>query len=332
MQWQAFNGTDQEWDSLVAEFSYAQFTQSSAWKNFQESLGRKVKRLMIQSDDSEVAALCQLVFIKKSIGSYWLAQRGPVLSQEIDTMDAMNALAKQVPDLLDDGAWFVRVEPVPHMDEPHAKLAEPWLRKKSYDPSVTRMIDLTQDEEVIQAQMHQKTRYNIRIGQKHNVEVHRSNQIKDFLLLQKETAARDHFVAQSDEYVTKQFEALHKDGLATLMIAQHQKAVLAANVMIQFGDTMTYLYGASSSTQRNVMAPYILHWESMRLAKSLGYRHYDLWGINPIDSNHIDFKSAWEGITRFKAGWGGQIIELPGTYDLPVNTWLYRFAQLIKRI
>jgi len=332
MKWQLTDITNAQWDRALSNFAYAQFTQSSAWKTFQESLGREVKRFIIKANNDDLLAMCQAVFVKKTIGSFWLAQRGPILSPQIDAMKAMQALADQALGLLGGDAWFFRVEPVPHTEDPYFYLANPWIRKKSHDPSVTRLVNIASDDEAILAQMHQKTRYNIRVSQKNSVKIEESDRLEDFLQLQKDTAARDHFVAQSDAYVTKQFEALKQNGVATLLIAKKDETALAANVLITFGDTVTYLYGASSSEQRNLMAPYLLHWASMQYAKKQGCTYYDLWGVNAQEKNHPDYKGAWEGISRFKAGWGGQIIELPGTYDLPLKRAWYRLAEIIKKI
>ena len=101
---------------------------------------------------------------------------------------------------------------------------------------------------------------------------------------------------------------------------------LAANLEICFGDTVTYLHGASSSTSRESMAPYALHWAAMCEAKREGYRYYDFWGCNPSDPKSFYYKPSWQGITRFKQGWGGELVDLIGTYDLPINKFLYKLA------
>lgn len=319
MEWKQWQGSDLEWDAIVSKFPYAQFTQSSAWKAFQEALGRSVLRL------TDGHAFVQLTHVKKTIGSFWLAQRGPV--GHIDGK-AIPRLA----DTLKDGAWFIRVEPVPAMDARVITMPEPLLRRRSHDPSVTRLIDISADEESILSQMHQKTRYNIRVAEKHGIMARVADSVDTFLLLQRDTAKRDRFEAQSDAYVRKQYEMLGNSGLATILVAEKDGKPLAANVLIAYGDTVTYLYGASSSEDRQLMAPYLLHWESILWAKRNGYRYYDLWGVNPAEKTHPDFKKSWDGISRFKAGWGGAVIELPGTYDLPLKSLLYKIGHSIRQI
>lgn len=66
MEWNHWQGTDQEWDAIISALPYAQFAQSSAWKRFQESLGRKVVRV------SNGDAFCQLALVKKRSGLFGL--------------------------------------------------------------------------------------------------------------------------------------------------------------------------------------------------------------------------------------------------------------------
>lgn len=309
MDWKLWQGSDQDWDAIISAFPHASFAQSSAWAHFQHALGRKVIRI------SNGKGFCQLVLVKKTVGSYWLAQRGPVGEM----------IPSGIGELLPDNAWFIRIEPVDQNPSSN------FLRRASHDPAVTRLLDLSKSEEDLLGEMHSKTRYNIRVAEKHGLAVYETADTDEFLALQKDTASRDGFSAQSDAYVRKQFEHLKVDGVATVLIVGKSNEPLAANFMLGYGDTATYLYGASSSAHRNLMAPYYLHWEAIKWAKKQGYRWYDFWGCNPESEASLDYKKSWEGISRFKAGWGGNIVEYPGTFDLPLRPALYRLARKLGK-
>lgn len=120
-----------------------------------------------------------------------------------------------------------------------------------------------------------------------------------------------------------------ESGVAFLAIAKHENDILATNIMIDFGDTRTYLHGASSNVKRNLMAPYLLHWELMKDAQSKGIKFYDWWGIAPIDA---PADHPWAGISRFKRGFGGEEVEYPGTFDLVLHPIKYRFYQFIRSL
>ncbi len=313
MEWKLWKGSDAEWDAIVSKFPHTSFSQSSAWAELQRALGRDVIRVAASKANQPHVAVCQLALIKKTIGSFWLAQRGPI----------GGLFDESISKLLPGSAWFIRIEP-------DQKPPASFRRRASFDPSVSRLLDLSKTEEKLLADMHQKTRYNIRVAEKNGVTITESNNVDDFLLLQNDTASRDGFTAQSDDYVRKQYKILEKN-LATILIADKDREPLAANFLIAYGDTVTYLYGASSSQNRSLMAPYLLHWESIKWAKQNGYRWYDFWGCNPESKDHPDYKESWEGISRFKAGWGGELIEYPGTYDVPLKKIFYYLMTAYRR-
>ncbi len=74
------------------------------------------------------------------------------------------------------------------------------------------------------------------------------------------------------------------------------------------------------------MAPYLLHWQAIQEAHVTGYKFYDMWGANPESQASFYYKSSWEGITRFKRGWGGRQIDFVGTWDLPLHPLIYQIV------
>lgn len=307
-----------EWDAFVSALPYAQFAQSWAWGEFQASLGRDVKRFFI--NDGENVAAIQLIHQPRAlVGGYWLAPRGPV--GRIDER-LMKFLEKEL-DL--PRGLFIRFEPALPATS-YNLLPTSYIHHRFYNPSTTALLDLTKSEEELLVAMHQKTRYNIRVAEKHGVTV-REGTAKDldaFIKLSHETSSRDQFLHQSDDYLRKTYQVLSKEGMAHLRLAELDGKLLAANMEITYGDTMTYLHGASSSASRNVMAPFILHWDAIRSAKAAGFKTYDFWGCNPESEKAFDFRPRWEGITRFKLGWGSERVSFVGTLDLPKNKLLYR--------
>ncbi|MDP3793798.1 MAG: peptidoglycan bridge formation glycyltransferase FemA/FemB family protein, partial [Candidatus Uhrbacteria bacterium] len=269
---------------------------------------------------------------------YWFAPRGPVLGSPSDKRKIFSLFLKllsvgtihELP-LLAGPSLFDRFEPFIEEDQ---VLIQEMMRtglrhRHAINPSTTLLVDLMKTENELLAQMHPKTRYNIRVADKHGVtvrEARREEDIEIFLRLLQETAERDQFMPQPAKYLRALWEALLPSGMIRLHFAERNGEVLAAHMNVIYGDTMTYLHGASSSTHREMMAPYALHWAVMSEAKRQGYRYYDFWGCNPSNKNHFDYKTTWEGMTRFKEGWGGQKISLVGTWDLPRHSFLYKWV------
>ena len=69
-----------------------------------------------------------------------------------------------------------------------------------------------------------------------------------------------------------------------IAIAEHNGTPLAVHLLISHVETVTYAHGASSSKQRELMAPHLLQWESIKRAKEQGFKKYDFYGIAPEDA------------------------------------------------
>jgi lipid II:glycine glycyltransferase (peptidoglycan interpeptide bridge formation enzyme) len=201
----------------------------------------------------------------------------------------------------------------------------------SIQPADTRLLDVSQSEEQLLATMHQKTRYNIKVAERHEVLIQTGKHfLEDFLRLSKETSTRDNFSLHKDSYYRTMVEMLPDEMLQVYAAIFHNQ-VIAANIVIQYGNATTYLHGASSSEDRNVMAPYLLQWKQIQDAKQCGSRWYDFWGIAP-SAGESKKTEAWSGITRFKNGFGGIERNYVGTFDLKTNPMWYKMYHIAKHL
>ncbi len=194
--------------------------------------------------------------------------------------------------------------------------------KYSLFPNWTQIIDLTQSEEVLLQKMKSKTRYNIRVAQKHNVKVKEETTdegFNTFINLYFETTKRQNYHGHNQIYHRTLFEEL-KSSIAHIFIAYYNDKPLAAYTLFQFKDTLYYPYGGSSNENKNVMAPNLIMWESIMFGKKRGCKGFDMWGSLPPDYSE---NTIWAGFTRFKEGYGGSFVEFVGSYDLVIRPLLY---------
>ncbi len=184
-------------------------------------------------------------------------------------------------------------------------------------PADTCFIDLDKQEEDIIANMKSKTRYNIRLAERKGVVV-REGEKKDvpiFVDLYRETAKRNRIKEHDSAYFTTLFDPKEDDATVKLLIAEKEGTPLSALFLSLSDDRASYLYGASSSTGRENMSTYALQKNAMLLAKSMGAREYDLFGVAPKgEENH-----PLSGLSRFKFGFGGKRIKRMGCWDYPLD-------------
>jgi peptidoglycan pentaglycine glycine transferase (the first glycine) len=285
--------------------------QSWAWGEFQGSIGHKVER---HSDEAWMAQVIEhdLMMSKK----YWYSPRGPVGNAQ-QAADYLRGTANR-----DRAVVFLRLEPPEPIDLPEAP--------KEIQPKENWVVGLEGSEQELLVGMKPKHRYNINLAAKKGVAVREARK-DDFLevwRLLMETAARGSFRLHPQNYYWQMWEVLGQDRLR-IMVAEFEGQILACVIASFFGHTATYLHGGSSDRNKHVMAPYLLHWETMKLAKGMGYFNYDLGGVSS-DPAH-----AWAGISRFKRGFGGFEVRYPGTFDLVLSPlWynVYRNGRKLRNI
>ncbi len=203
-------------------------------------------------------------------------------------------------------------------------------------PEFRQIIDIARSEDQILARMKPKGRYNIRVAQKHNVVVQKNDPpaggIDDFYEIFRETAQRDGFETRPKKYFEDLMKILGEADLADILVARYNGKVIAAGIFTYYDETASYLYGASASENREVMAPYLLHWEAIKEAKKQGCKIYDLLAISPFDDMRNEkLASKYRGITRFKEQFGGQKIHLVGSWDLVLKPVWYRIFKMVEK-
>ena len=200
-------------------------------------------------------------------------------------------------------------------------------------PENNWILDLTQSEEEILSGMKQKGRYNIKIAQSSNLTFSGSSErdskeLNAFYDQYEKTGKRHKIAFRGKKYFTALLEILGPKGYAKAIAVWHGKTPLASAIVISFGKSALYLYGGSSDENRNLMAPYFLHWEIAKEAKAAGLEEYNFLGIAPDD----DPKHSWAGVTRFKKQFGGEQADIQGSYDLPIKPLEYQVFKIAEKI
>ena len=318
--------SEEKWDNFVLTGN-GEFLQSFKWGELKEKLGNKVWYLSVKDEREKVA---QALIIETPLPinkKYFYCPRGPIFlssSQEkkeravrIFLMDLKNKAQKEK-------ALFFRFEPNFGLDDLNLKkifsdLKIHYQLIESVQPRETSILDLRKEEKELLSEMHHKTRYNVRLAERHGVKISPDGNLKIFLDLLRETARREHLKIYPDHY----YFNLIKELPVKIYFASYQNKILAANLILFWNKTAIYLYGGSSRENKEVMAPYLLHWEIIKEAKKNGFLYYDFWGID---------EKKCPGLTRFKLGFGGKRIKYPQSYDLIFDKFWYFLYQIGSKI
>lgn len=194
----------------------------------------------------------------------------------------------------------------------------------------TIMLDLTLSEDELLKNLRRQTRYEVRRAEKLGLKVdkyHDEKHFREFHAVQAETAARQHFVPPNLETLLAERVAFGED--ATLYIAKTAEGQpIAYGLILQNGIEAEYFEAASTELNYKLPGAYALQWQVIKDLKAQGIKRYNLWGIAPPGAkNH-----RYSGVTTFKTGFGGEIVEFVPAQDLVVKKARYLINWLIESV
>jgi peptidoglycan pentaglycine glycine transferase (the first glycine) len=201
----------------------------------------------------------------------------------------------------------------------------------SVQPRRTIVVDIAPDEDMILAAMKQKTRYNVRLAERKGVTVREASEtdLPAFHTLMAVTGERDAFGVHTPAYYEVAYHLFAPRRWVRLLLAEVEEEAVAAAMVFALPPRSWYFYGASSDAHREKMPAYLLQWEAMRWAKSLGCTTYDLYGVPDQDEGTLEDQftqrgnGLW-GVYRFKRGFGGKLVRSVGAWDRVCAPLRYR--------
>lgn len=295
--------------------------QSLEWGEFRDKTGVKI----VKTPNFQLT-------IHKIPNVPWNAgylPKGPMPDKKM--VDELKGIGKR------ENCIFIQLEPdVVSTQNSKLKIQNLGLRPAAHPlfTKYTFVLDLTKSEEELLKAMHSKTRYNIKVALKHEVKILEDNSdfaFREYLRLTQETTKRQKFFAHSENYHRLMWETL-KNKMTHLFLAKYKDKVLAAWIVFVYKDNLYYPYGASSSENRETMASNLMMWEVIKWGKKIGLKKFDMWGALGPNPNP---KDPWYGFHRFKEGYGPELTEFVGSYDLvikPLTYELYKIADKIRWI
>jgi peptidoglycan pentaglycine glycine transferase (the first glycine) len=361
-----FEGDD--WNRIIAHLPGSHALQTWEWGEFKHQYGWDPIQIIWYDNDRIVAAS---LLLKRGLSIPWLSEftnvfyipKGPLLD-----WSNSNLRHEVLMDLHDyakeNNALFIKCDPdivlgtgLPGSSEKQIMSSDNklianlkqlgWrLSTEQIQFKNTVQIDLFTSEEMLLANMKQKTRYNIRLASRKGVTVRIGTDDDLELLFQMyaETSLRDGFIIRNEEYykslwgifigVNQRLEQeedtdVHNKPIAEPLIAEVGGEPVAAVIIFRFAKMAWFMYGMSRAVHREKMPNYLLQWEAMRRAKAAGCHIYDLWGAPDV---YNDSDPLW-GVYQFKEGFGGTFVQHIGAWDLPIKPYYYKIYNfLIPRI
>lgn len=354
MSWRTYVLTDgskheAEFDTFVSNHPKGHILQSYAWGQVKKQTGWKPLPIMVKDDDGNPIASA-LVLCREIPGTrrcILYCPRGPVVDFE-DQKQTRYLFGEIMKLGRAQGAIMLKIDPDIRADNDRVRQN---LERIGFRPSRTNQgfegtqprfvfrLDISPSLDELMANFHPKTRYNIRLAMRKGVSIKSlcgKEDLRTFYSILLETAERDRFLVRNYDYFETLWDELVSRDYARLFMAYYQNQPIAGTLAFTIGTKAWYIYGASSNEHRNVMPNYLLQWEMIKWAKDRGCTMYDFRGV----SGDLDPNNPLYGLYRFKRGFGGDMVEFLGDYDLVLSKGWYflwsearpAYSKIVRRI
>ncbi len=308
--------------------------QSWEWGEFRKETGTAIERIGFFHDNQLTKAF-QVTFhpiphLNKNVGYLPKA-----FMPDDEQLHALKEIGKQ------HNALFIKMEPnvaqkvgVPsaHKDISKFLLDNGAVPGRPMFTRYTFQLDLSKSEEELFKQLDSKTRYNVRLAVKKGAEVFENTSkegMEQYIEILEETTKRQGFYAHTPDYFRKMWDKLGDSGMIRIFHAVYEDTIIVSWIMFIFNNTLYYPYGASRSIHRNIMASNLMMWEMIKLGKRENCKMLDMWGSLGPEPKKSD---PWYGFHKFKKGYGGDLVEFIGTYDLVLNPSLYKLFRIAENL
>ena len=311
----------EKWDACLNKHPDAHLLQTAAWGALKAGFGWEAE--IVQNEDCGALVLFRKLPLGLRIA---YIPKGPVGENWQSLWPAVDEVCRH------KRAVFLKVEPDALEDEQQAletAFGGFEADAKPIQPRQTVLISLEGDEEEWIARMKQKTRYNIRLAKRKDVQISETDDLSVFQSLMDATGERDGFGVHNQAYYQRAYDLFAASGACSILLASYEAQPLAAMMIFVRGKRAWYFYGASNNEERNRMPTYLLQWEAMRWAAARGCTEYDLWGVpdateEELEANFTDRHDGLWGVYRFKRGFGGRLVRSAGAWDRVYQPMLYQ--------
>ncbi len=314
------------WPKIQQLYPEANFLQSPEWGRMNELIAHKV---IIEATDK---AWCLMIVKNAKRGRYLEVPGGPLLDWQDETavqeiFAKIRAIAKR------EKCVFVRLRPQLRNTPENLQLLSNLGLKKApmhLHAEHTVILDLEKSEDELLKEMRRQTRYEVRRAGKLGITVDWSSSeeiFREFHQVQAETALRQHFVPPDLKTLLAERAAF--DDRARIYVAKTAEGEpIAYGLILISGVEAEYFEAASTELNHKLPGAYALEWQVIKDLKKLGIKRYNLWGIAP----HGQKNHRYAGVTTFKTGFGGEIVEFVPASDLVIRRFRYLLNLLVETV
>ena len=355
--------SQQEWDFFLSRQAWRPFLQSWTIGDVYADTRQQPIRLCVY-DGTVLQAICFAHIVSAKRGKHLCIPYGPIFDESLQP-DDFDRLVPVLVEKLQSIARkhrcsFIRCSPflglndtlslrnglkkagMQTIDSPLHLLAEHlWLIQLKVKEVETKSFRKKTEEELLQ-EMRKTTRNLIRRAEKEGVVIEASTEpmqdLEHFIRLHEETRKRHGFTPYTNDFFRSQVQHFSARKECTVYLARYQGEVIASSIHMHANGETSYHHGASSKVFSKIPASYLLQWHAIQDALARNDRIYNFWGIAPPEQDvatevRQQSKHPFAGVTLFKTGFGGEVLNLGHCFDIPLSKkyWLTYAIEYVRK-
>jgi lipid II:glycine glycyltransferase (peptidoglycan interpeptide bridge formation enzyme) len=327
------------WDAFVASRPEADLLQTWAWGECTALANEPPARLVLENA-GQIRGVAQALMRPAGFGrQVAYVAHGPVWDRSAPDADKLFAWLLQGLHTLarKEKALVVKLDPRAEPADPTdiTSLAEAHDLRRAPDlqAPTTRLVDLLDGGEQLEASWHADARRLSRRAEREGTQVTISRapdpaEIEILHDLLTRTAERGDFRVRSLEFLTRLATEFAATNCWYLGIARVEGTPIAAMAFPRLADRAYYLYGALLRDERykHHYGAHAVMANMLRTLAADGCRTVDMWGV--VEPNDPAADPAWRGFSDFKRTFGGTTLRHPGLFDLVTDRRWYTLRQI----
>ena len=326
---------NESWSKIIQKYPEANFLQSPLWAETNRLIGHK---LVVRTFEDRAMFLGIVKDARR--GRYLEIPGGPLVDWN-DQKLVKNVFGSIVEEAKKEKCVFVRFRPQLYKTQDNEQTIND-LKKtiKGLDlrsapmhlhAQNTVVLNLKNTEDELLMAMRRQTRYEVRRSSKLNLKVIEDSSkdaFEEFHSVQSETAKRQNFIPPSKEELLAEREAFLPEHLKLYKVVDEKKQPVAYGLILMYGKEAEYFEAASTDLNRKLPGAYALLWQAIKDLKVIGIERFNLWGIAPPGVEH----HRYSGVTTFKTGFGGDVVEFIPAQDIVIDKLKYKFDDIIENV
>lgn len=319
------------WDGYVQALPNYSFLTSSARYRYNERVGAKTSRIAIFANEKFIGIIFPSIGSSKLFGKYLECKHSPTLIENRGVY--WEEIFKYVKDLArSNNCFMLRFSPLVVENEEIRKFYKKHSLKEApihnIDALISQHVDLNKDLETLRREMSKTKRNLLNRSLKDDsvtVEIFKDDsQFEIFKDFHNQTTKLKGYIDKPVDMLIEEFREQISKGMFYILIGYYNGKSIGFWQCTVYGKNI-HLYQAGTDTEfreKNINISYVLYWETLKLAKELGYEKLDLFG-GVVPEGYEDGKHPWKGISDFKQSLGGQKITYMHSRDYALKRIVY---------